>query len=71
MEYNMCYALYNYERINLEKELSLRNLRLIREFEGSKSETGFVAVHIAMVIHTGKLVTAADNILTALKDKNR
>lgn len=43
---------------------------MIREFEGSKSETGFVAIHVAMVRHTGKMVTAVDKILTNLKNKN-
>lgn len=52
----MSYALYNYERPDKTKELSLRNLKLIREFEGSKSETGFVAVHVAMVLHTGRMI---------------
>ena len=45
----MSYALYNYYRPDKSKHLSLRNLGLIREFEGSKSETGFVAIHVAMV----------------------
>lgn len=49
MEYNMSYALYNYFRPDKSKPLSLWNLGLIREFEGSKSETGFVAIHVAMV----------------------
>jgi indoleamine 2,3-dioxygenase len=49
MEYALSYALYNYYRIDPSKNYDAENIKLIREFEGSKSETGFVAVHVAMV----------------------
>lgn len=67
----MSYALYNYMTVDKTQPLSLHNLQLIREFEGSKSETGFVAVHVAMVQHTGKMVSALDSILDACRTKNR
>ena len=59
----MSYALYNYFRPDKIKPLSLWNLGLIREFEGSKSETGFVAIHVTMDLYTGKLVSSVDKII--------
>ncbi len=56
MEYAMSYALYNFYREDPTQNYDAGNIKLIREFEGSVSETGFVAVHVAMVQHTGDLV---------------
>ena len=49
MEYAMSYALYNFYRIDAKGSYDAENIGLIREFEGSISETGFVSVHVAMV----------------------
>lgn len=70
MEYSMSYALYNWRRLDKNKPLGLKNFSLIREFEGSKSETGFVAVHVAMVRHTGKFVVCIDEIFKAIRNKD-
>jgi len=59
----MSYALYNYYKIDETKNHDAGNIGLIREFEGSRSETGFVAVHVAMVQHSGKLVTEVNNAI--------
>ena len=49
MEYALSYALYNYKKIEINKNLDAPNVGIIRKFEGLDSERGFVAVHIAMV----------------------
>ncbi|KGG50133.1 hypothetical protein DI09_87p60 [Mitosporidium daphniae] len=68
MEYALSYALYNYKRIDATKEISFDNLSLIRSFEGSKDEAGFVLVHVDMVSHSAKLIAATEDILCAQDD---
>lgn len=58
LEYAHGYALANYAKIDNREPFSLANLRLIRTFEGSPHEAGFVLVHVAMVAKTGQLVKA-------------
>lgn len=63
MEYAGSYALYNYRLEDPRLGLQYKNLRLIRAFENgldpNTSEAGFVLVHIAMVCHSGALVSGA------------
>ena len=71
MEYAMSYALYNFRRLDQNGNYDADNLELIREFEGSKSETGFVAVHVAMVQHSGDLVKYVQQSLDDCRSDNR
>ena len=65
MEYAHSYALYNWKRIDKSKGITLDNLELIRSFEGSESEKGFILVHVSMVSHTRNLVKAVNENLRA------
>lgn len=75
MEYAGSYALFNYRLEDPEKGMEYSNLRLIRAFEHgldpSSSEAGFVLIHIAMVRHSGRLVSGALKSLDACSDRNR
>lgn len=71
MEYAQSYALYNWKRKNPAKEIEYENLELIRSFEGSEHEAGFILVHVGMVAHSGRQVKAVMEILDAAKAKNR
>jgi indoleamine 2,3-dioxygenase len=73
MEYAGSYALFNYRLEDPSRGLEYDNLRLIRAFElgldPTSSEAGFVLVHIAMVRHSGELVSGAvDSLNGALED---
>jgi indoleamine 2,3-dioxygenase len=63
MEYAGSYALFNYRLENPELGLEYDNTRLIRAFEHGldpkSSEAGFVLVHVAMVKHSGELVSGS------------
>jgi indoleamine 2,3-dioxygenase len=67
MEYAGSYALFNYRLADASRGLEYSNLRLIRAFElgldPKSSEAGFVLVHVAMVQHSGKLVSGAMDAL--------
>jgi indoleamine 2,3-dioxygenase len=54
MEYALSYALNNWVRFDASSPITYDNLRLIRSFEGSAAEKGFILVHVAMVAHSGK-----------------
>lgn len=71
MEYALSYALYNYARVDPSKPLDYPNLRLIRTFDGSDAEHGFILVHVAMVRYSGDLVRYAQQVLDGCKSKNR
>lgn len=75
MEYAGSYALFNYRLADLSKGYEYSNLRLIRAFEHglnpSSSEAGFVLVHVAMVLHSGELVSGAMKSLEGCASKNR
>lgn len=65
MEYALSYALYNYKRLDPNNpSLDYDNLGLIRGFENSFSERGFIITHVTMVKYTNQLVKG---INTALK----
>lgn len=74
-EYAQSYALANWRLIDAtDTQLDTRvtadgfelsKLRLIRAFEGSRDEAGFVLVHVAMVSHTPKLVAAVNAAIDA------
>ena len=68
MEYAQSYALYNWKRIDKSEGIKLENLELIRSFEGSESERGFILVHVCMDSHTGELVKAVKESLHAAED---
>jgi indoleamine 2,3-dioxygenase len=75
MEYAGSYALYNYRLEDPSLGLEYDNTRLIRAFEHgldpTSSEAGFVLVHVAMVKHSGELVTGALQALEGSAERNR
>ncbi|KAF8581757.1 hypothetical protein K439DRAFT_1635926 [Ramaria rubella] len=72
MEYASSYALQNWARKDVSKGIVYDNLRLIRAFEDPEgSEKGFILVHVDMVAHSGKLVSAAEDALAAAATFNR
>lgn len=74
MEYASSYALQNFARINPEEPISYDNLRLIRGFQDrnkSSSESGFILVHVDMVAHSGKLISAIEKALGAVATSDR
>ncbi|TKX21258.1 indoleamine 2,3-dioxygenase-3 [Elsinoe australis] len=75
MEYAGSYALFNYRLQDPALGLEYDNLRLIRAFElgmdPTSSEAGFVLVHIAMVKHSGVLVSGAYDALNGALGKDR
>ena len=74
MEYAGSYALFNYCCVEPDQGLEYSNLRLIRAFENgldpSSSEAGFVFVHVAMVKHSGLLVSGILDALNACSQSN-
>jgi len=63
--------LLNYKLKDPKGELNFDNLSVVRAFEGSEYEHGFILVHTAMNCYSPKLV---QNILKAIKateDKDR
>jgi indoleamine 2,3-dioxygenase len=75
MEYAGSYALFNYRLVDPKQGLEYSNLRLIRAFEHgldpTSSEAGFVLVHVAMVKHSGLLVSSAADALDACAKRDR
>ena len=75
MEYAGSYALFNYALKDPKRGLEYDNLRLIRAFENgldpTSSEAGFVLVHVAMVRHSGALVSATMDALSACELHDR
>ncbi|KAJ6264356.1 hypothetical protein Dda_0501 [Drechslerella dactyloides] len=75
MEYAGSYALYNYKLLDEAKGMDYDNLALVRAFEygldNKSSEAGFVLVHVAMVKHSGELVTGVDKALQALRNPSQ
>lgn len=75
MEYAGSYALYNYRLADPSLGLTYSNLRLVRAFEQglnpSSSEAGFVFVHIAMVSHSGLLISGAVQALNGALTSDR
>ena len=75
MEYAGSYALFNYRLQDPKLGLDYDNLRLIRAFEHGldplSSEAGFVLVHVAMVKHSGGLISSAMNTLNARASSDR
>ncbi|KAH6655748.1 indoleamine 2,3-dioxygenase-like protein [Truncatella angustata] len=70
MEYAGSYALFNYRLVDPSQGLEYSNLRLIRAFEHgldpSSSEAGFVLTHVAMVRHSGPLISGVMTCLRTL-----
>jgi indoleamine 2,3-dioxygenase len=71
MEYAQSYALYNFQKIKLQSPLTYQNLKLVRSFQNSPSETGFILVHVAMVAYSGHLVKSVVDILKAVGKNDR
>ncbi|KAI0151157.1 indoleamine 2,3-dioxygenase family protein [Pestalotiopsis sp. NC0098] len=73
MEYAGSYALFNYRLVDPEQGLEYSNLRLIRAFEHgldpSSSEAGFVLTHVAMVRHSGLLISGVMKCLRNPQDR--
>lgn len=69
----MSYALYNYAYKNPQASdpLNYENLKLIRTFDGSDAEHGFILVHVAMVRWSGNLVANTRAVLDAVSWKDR
>jgi len=73
MEYALSYALYNYtyKDHSLPTPCVYDNMKLIRTFDGSDAEHGFILVHVAMVSFSGELVKHSRAILDAASWKDR
>ena len=71
MEYALSYALYNWALVDKFKPIEYSNMKLIRTFDGSDAEHGFILVHVAMVAYSGKLVKAAKESLDAVFARDR
>lgn len=71
MEYAQSYALYNWMRKDKSKGMDFDNLELIRGFENSPHESGFILVHVAMVAHSGRLVSSVLDIFEASRKQSR
>ncbi|KAI1875655.1 uncharacterized protein JN550_001941 [Neoarthrinium moseri] len=72
MEYAGSYALFNYRLVDPALGLEYSNLRLIRAFEHgldpSSSEAGFVLTHVAMVKHSGPLISGVTTCLRTISE---
>jgi indoleamine 2,3-dioxygenase len=72
MEYALSYALMNWRFKDPHiPGFSVGNLELIRCFEGSNDEAGFILVHVVMVSHSGGLVYSADRMLASAESDDR
>ncbi|KDQ21352.1 hypothetical protein BOTBODRAFT_150132 [Botryobasidium botryosum FD-172 SS1] len=72
MEYASSYALQNWARKDPAGKIAYDNLKLIRAFEDHEgSEKGFILVHVDMVANSGKLISAAEDCISAAATKNR
>jgi indoleamine 2,3-dioxygenase len=75
MEYAGSYVLFNYRLADPSCGLEYSNLRMIRAFEHGldpqSSEAGFMLVHVAMVRHSGILVSSAMDTLDGCAALNR
>eukprot|EP01033_Poteriospumella_lacustris_P001454 gene1454-1056_t len=71
MEYALSYALYNWKRKDPQGDLNYNNLELIRAFEGSEHEHGFILVHVAMVANTGDQVRHTLSVINRAEEQNR
>jgi indoleamine 2,3-dioxygenase len=71
MEYALSYALYNYAKVNKSDALEYDNLKLIRLFDGSPAEHGFILVHVDMVRFSGLLVTNVAQAMRCAESKDR
>lgn len=71
MEYALSYALYNWRRKNSSEGITYNNLELIRSFEGSEHEAGFILVHVAMVAHSGHQVRHTLGVMNRAEEKDR
>jgi indoleamine 2,3-dioxygenase len=73
MEYALSYALYNYtyKDHTIPNPCHYDNFKLIRTFDGSDAEHGFILVHVAMVAHSGDMVRHTRAVLDAASWKDR
>lgn len=71
MEYALSYALYNWRRKDPAGGITFDNLEIIRAFEGSEHEAGFINVHVAMVAHSGEQVRQTMTVINRAEEKNR
>ncbi|KAJ3226063.1 60 kDa SS-A/Ro ribonucleoprotein [Clydaea vesicula] len=71
MEYAMSYSLYNWKRTAPGAPMIFPNLRLIRSFQNSPSETGFILVHVAMVAYSGHVVDSTLKVLESAETNDR
>jgi len=71
MEYAMSYALYNWRRKDPNGAVDFDNLELIRSFEGSEHEAGFILVHVGMVAYTGQQVKYCLEIFDSIEKNDR
>jgi indoleamine 2,3-dioxygenase len=71
MEYAYSYLLFNWKRVDPNREITFDNVKGHRMFVGSKDEHGFMMVHVAMDAYTGRLVTHVEKALIACRNKDR
>ena len=71
MEYNTCYALNNYYLIDPKGDITINNVDIFRSFINSKSEKGFIKVHVTINKYSGELVRAGMDVLRHCELKDR
>ena len=71
MEYNSCYGLNNWYRLDKKKGIEIYNTAIHRTFINIKSEHGFINVHVAINQHSPTLIKAGVDMLSACSENNR
>jgi indoleamine 2,3-dioxygenase len=71
MEYNTCYALNNYYRIDPKGDLSIDNVDIYRSFVNMRSENGFINVHVTINQYGGQLIRTGMDVLRSCEMRDR
>jgi len=71
MEYNSCYSLNNWFKLDPKLGVSINNIDFWRSFMNMKSEAGFILVHVAINQHSGNLVKSGVDVLKAAELDDR
>eukprot|EP01088_Endostelium_zonatum_P006179 TRINITY_DN18285_c0_g1_i1.p1 TRINITY_DN18285_c0_g1~~TRINITY_DN18285_c0_g1_i1.p1 ORF type:complete len:496 (-),score=95.48 TRINITY_DN18285_c0_g1_i1:162-1649(-) len=71
MEYNTCYSLNNWVRLDPRQGVTINNIDFGRSFMNMRSEAGFILVHVAINQHSGNLVKAGIDVLKSAESDDR
>lgn len=71
LEYSHGYLVFNWKKKNPNGSMDPENLIIPRRFEGGPDEFWFMAIHLAMLQHSNKLVKYTREILAAAERKDR